>query len=81
MVEVRAQLGAGGRVVIPAPFRRALGLEVGDEVLLVLEGEEVRLMTVRRAVARVQEAVARYVTVPSLAKELLADRRAEAERG
>jgi AbrB family looped-hinge helix DNA binding protein len=81
MVEVRAHVGAGGRVVIPAPFRRALKLQVGDEVLLVLDGEEVRLLTVRGAVARVQEAVARYVTVPSLARELLADRRAESERG
>lgn len=81
MVEMRAQLGAGGRIVIPAVFRRALGLEVGDEVLLVLDGEEVRLLTVRRAVARVQEAVARYVTGGALAGELLADRRAEVERG
>ncbi|MBI4914999.1 MAG: AbrB/MazE/SpoVT family DNA-binding domain-containing protein [Acidobacteria bacterium] len=81
MTEIRAQIGAGGRVVIPAVFRRALGLEVGDEVMLVLDGEEVRLLTARRAVARVQEAVARYVTSPSLAKELLADRRVEVERG
>lgn len=36
-----------GRVVIPAPIRRALGLHPGDRVTFVLEPDGVRLVSAR----------------------------------
>jgi len=42
---VRTKVAEGGRVVIPAEFRKALGLAVGDEVILRLEDHELRLIT------------------------------------
>lgn len=81
MTTARAKLAEGGRIVIPAEFRRALELEVGDAVILELEGGELRVMTLRQAIKRFQEAVRRYVPEGrSLVDELIVERRAEAER-
>lgn len=77
----RTKLTEGGRVVIPAEFRRALGVQVGDELILRLENGELRLLTLDRAIAQAQEAVRKYVLAGrSLVDELLAERRAEAAR-
>ncbi|HEX4613163.1 MAG TPA: AbrB/MazE/SpoVT family DNA-binding domain-containing protein [Urbifossiella sp.] len=65
-----------GRVVIPAPVRTALGLARGDEVVLRVENHAVVISGVPDAVKRFQAAVRRHVPAgPSLADELLADRR------
>lgn len=67
-----------GRVVIPAKYRRALGLKPGDEVVLVLEGDEIRVVSTRRAIARAQAMVRRYIPRGrSLAQELIRERREE----
>ena len=42
MTETRTKLGEGGRVVIPAEYRRTLGVGPGDEVILALEDGAVR---------------------------------------
>ena len=74
-------LGKNGRLVIPAPFRRALEIEPGDELVLTLEDRELRITTRQHAVERAQEAVRRRVRgQTSLVEELIADRRAEADR-
>ena len=69
-----------GRIVIPAEFRRALGLRAGDKVVLRLEDGELRVYTVQHAKKRAQDIVSVYLrNSPSLADELIAERRAEAE--
>ena len=74
-------MGQGGRVVIPARYRRALGLKPGDEVVLAPEEEEARLFTPMRAVQRAQMSVRRYVPEGrSLVQELLEERRMETGR-
>ena len=81
MLQTRTKIGQRGRVVIPARYRRALGLKPGDEVVLALEEEEVRLFTPMRAVQPAQTSVRRYVPEGrSLAQELLAERRMETRR-
>ena len=52
---MKTSLASGGRVVIPAEYRRALGLRTGDELLLELMDGEVRILTRRQAVKRAQE--------------------------
>lgn len=72
----------GGRLVIPAEFRKALGIKPGDEVSLTLEEDEIRVVSTRRAIARAQALVRRYVPQGcSLSGELITDRREEAARG
>ena len=80
MRQIKTRLGEGGRIVIPVEYRQALGLNVGDEVILCLEDGQVRIMTLRQAIKRAQELVSRYVPQGrSLADELIAERRLEAE--
>ena len=77
----RAKIAPGGRVVIPAAFRRALGLSIGDDVVIELSDDELRLRSRQAAIRRAQAIVRRHVPAGvSLADELIADRRAEVER-
>ena len=79
MRTARARLGGAGRLVIPAEYRRHLGIKPGDEVVLVLDDDQVRILTPARALARAQELVARYLGAGAgLAAELIAERRREA---
>lgn len=50
MPEIRTKIGEGGRIVLPAEYRKALGLKPGDEVVLVLREGEVRLLTPKQAI-------------------------------
>ena len=82
MVENRAKIGQGGRILIPAYYRKKLGLKPGDEVLLILDEGEVRVVTTRRAIERAQALVRQYVPAGhSLVDELLKDRREEVAHG
>lgn len=74
-------VGPDGRIVIPAQYRRALGIEAGDELRLRAENGELRLISRRAAIKRAQSIVRRYVPEGvSLSDELIAERRAEAAR-
>ena len=42
-MEVRLRVNENGRVVIPASFRKALGIHSGDEILLRVEEDELRI--------------------------------------
>ena len=80
MPDIRAKLAEGGRIVIPVEYRQALGLHVGDEVILRLEDGEVRIFTPQQAIKRAQELVRRYVPEErSLSDELLEERKMERE--
>ena len=74
-------LGPGGRIVIPATFRQALGIEDGDKLVMHLDRDELRVISVRASIKRAQDLVARYVPENvSLVDELIAERRREAAR-
>ena len=78
---MKTTIHQGGRLVIPAAYRKALGLKPGDEVLLILEDGEIRLVSIRQAVARAQNVIRRYVPQErSLSEELIRERREEAAR-
>ena len=77
----RAKLAEGGRLVIPAEFRRRLRLNPGDNVVLDLRDGELRVRSLRRAIERAQALVSQFVPEDvSLSEELIRDRRAEAAR-
>lgn len=78
---LKIRVGPDGRIVIPAPFRDALGMKEGDALLASLEHGEIRLLSIPAAVRRVQAMVRNYVPEGvSLSDELIEDRRKEAER-
>jgi bifunctional DNA-binding transcriptional regulator/antitoxin component of YhaV-PrlF toxin-antitoxin module len=76
------RIGPGGRVVIPAEFRKALRVGIGDDMVIELQGEELRLCSRQAAIKRVQALVRKYLPDESrsLADELIAERREEAAR-
>jgi AbrB family looped-hinge helix DNA binding protein len=79
--EAYLKINENGRLVIPAPFRRALGINAGDLVILSMEDDELRITTLRHRIERAQRHVRKYVKPGvSLVDELIADRRAEAKR-
>ena len=74
--ETRQRVNENGRVVIPASFRKALGINVGDEVVLRMEDDELRITTLKRRVERAQRLVRKHVKRgTSLVDELIAERR------
>ena len=76
-----ATFDKSGRIVIPAEYRKALGVKPGDEVIVKLEDGSVRLFTLEQAIKEAQEIVRRHVPPGvSLVDELLQDRRDEVAR-
>jgi len=81
VTHVKTRIGAGGRVVLPAALRAAMGVSPGDELLLVADSEGVRLMTPAQAVRRAQRLVRKWIPRRrKLAAELIAERRRESAR-
>jgi AbrB family looped-hinge helix DNA binding protein len=77
--EARLKVNENGRVVIPALFRKALGIQAGDVIVLRMEDDELRITTLKRRIERAQQHVRKYVKPGvSLVDELIADRRREA---
>ncbi len=76
MAEVRLRVNENGRIVLPVAFRRALDIRPGDQVLARLEGDEVRITTLRHRLERAQQHVRQFVKPGvSLADERIAERR------
>jgi AbrB family looped-hinge helix DNA binding protein len=74
--ETRRRVNENGRVVIPAAFRRALGIHIGDEVVLRVEDDELRITTLKRRIERARRLVRKHVKPgTSLVDELIAERR------
>ncbi|HKV25688.1 MAG TPA: AbrB/MazE/SpoVT family DNA-binding domain-containing protein [Candidatus Acidoferrum sp.] len=79
-LKAHARINQNGRVVIPAAFREKLGIRAGDELILRVQGDELRITTLKRNIARAQRFVRKLVKPGvSLVDELIADRR-EASR-
>ncbi len=79
--QTRVRINENGRVVIPAAFRKALGIRRGDEVVLRIEDDELRITTLERRIARAQRLVRKRLKAgASLVDELIAERREAARR-
>ena len=74
-------IGEGGRIVIPAQYRKALKLKTGDKLIVLFEDGALRVLTREKAVKEAQEMYRRIVPNDrDLVAELIAERRAEAAR-
>lgn len=80
MDNFRTRLTEDGAISIPPEYLQALGLRVGDEVILRLEDGAIHLFTIERAIRHAQELARSYIPEGrSLADELIAERRQEAD--
>ena len=81
MPAAKGKIVEGGRVILPAAFRKSMGLQKGDTVLIELHGEEVRIHPARLALRRLQEKLRDYAPESgSVTDELIAERRQEAAK-
>lgn len=79
--QANVSMAPNGRIVVPARMRAALGVERGGRLIARLVGRTVVLESLDAAVRRAQASVRRYVAPGSgLVEELIAERRAAAER-
>jgi AbrB family looped-hinge helix DNA binding protein len=79
---IKTRIGEGGRLVIPSAIRDALAIRPGDEVLVMLDGDGMRIVSLKAAIAHAQALVRAHVPAGvHLADDLLADRRREASGG
>ena len=79
----RVRVAEGGRIVIPANIRKAMGIKDGDTVALEFEAGRLSITSRREALKKVQDyirALPSFDATRSLADELIAERRAEALR-
>lgn len=77
----RAIVEQNGRILLSAAIRKQLGIAPGDEVVLRIEGDELRVAAVGAAVRRAQTAVRRHLREQgSLADDVIAMRKQDARR-
>jgi AbrB family looped-hinge helix DNA binding protein len=81
MTAVRGKVVEGGRIIVPASFRKSMGLSKGDTVFMELHGDELRIRPARSALRRVQAKLRALAPNEGfVSDELIAERRAEADR-
>jgi len=79
--EARLRINQNGRVVIPASFRKALGINPGDQVIMSMEDDELRITTMKKRIERAQAHARRHLKPGvSIVDEFIAERREAAKR-
>ncbi|HEX3819269.1 MAG TPA: AbrB/MazE/SpoVT family DNA-binding domain-containing protein [Candidatus Sulfotelmatobacter sp.] len=59
--KTRIKVNESGRVVVPAAFRKALGIDPGGEVIPRMEDGELRITTMKRSIVRAQRHARKYI--------------------
>lgn len=77
--KTEVHLSAQGRIVIPAPLRKALGVSSGDSLLAHLEEDRLVLEKAETVKKRLKGRFAKVKKSRSLAMELIKERRKEAK--
>lgn len=75
-----ARVAQNGRLVLPKMVREALGMADGGTVVFSVEGDEVKLTSIRQSIRRAQEIYRQYATGDLSVDDFIAERRAEAAR-
>ncbi len=76
--ENEVQVGAQGRVVIPAKLRKTMKLEPGDRLVARMEGESLILERREQVERRLRDRFREVPSDVSLVDELIRERRVEA---
>jgi AbrB family looped-hinge helix DNA binding protein len=78
--QARVNVGPQGRIVIPAPLRRIVGIHQGDTLVARLEGGRIVLEKREEVLGRVRRRFEKVPRDTSLVDELIFERREEARR-
>ena len=78
---IKTRVTEGGRIVIPARFRNALGIRVGKNVTMTLKNGTLQITTRDEAFRRIEEMMRDKIRPGrSVVDELIKERREEAAR-
>lgn len=78
MIDVR--VATNGRMVLPRSVRNALGVTGAGVVVLSVDGDEVKLSSIRQSITRAQALYRANVTNDQSSADFLEERRIEAEQ-
>ena len=79
--DVMTKINDNGRIVIPAEFRRQMGLKPGDAVIMSLEGGILRIESQRAKIRKIQAEFKQFASSASRdSGDLVAERLEEARR-
>lgn len=78
MIDVR--IATNGRMVLPRSVRNALGVTGAGVVVLSVDGDEVKLSSMRQSINRAQALYRAHVTNDQSSDDFLEERRIEAEQ-
>jgi AbrB family looped-hinge helix DNA binding protein len=78
---IQTRINENGRIVVPAVIRKAMGLKLGDSVVMSLEDGVLRIEPQKARIRRVQQSLRELIPADRvLSDELIAERREEARR-
>jgi bifunctional DNA-binding transcriptional regulator/antitoxin component of YhaV-PrlF toxin-antitoxin module len=82
MNAIRAKVSQSGRLSLPAEFRKIVGLDHGGDVVVELDGRELRIRTIDEVIDRAQQLSRRMLAgKPDVSvDDFLAERRREAAK-
>jgi AbrB family looped-hinge helix DNA binding protein len=81
MDEFVVTLDRAGRVIIPAPLRKQLGLVEGSQVIITCQKDALLVRTRRHGIAAAQKYFTKLAPAGELwSEDLIRDRRREAQR-
>lgn len=80
MKEFRAKIGPGGRIVIPSWCRKSMHLKIGDDLVIHLDDDEMRLFTLKHSIKKAQQLVKQYTTGKKLTRALKKSRKEDFDR-
>jgi bifunctional DNA-binding transcriptional regulator/antitoxin component of YhaV-PrlF toxin-antitoxin module len=78
MIDIR--IAENGRMVLPRSARNALGVTGAGVVVLSIDGDDVKLTSMRQSIKRAQDLYRQHATNDLSVDDFLAERRAEAAR-
>jgi bifunctional DNA-binding transcriptional regulator/antitoxin component of YhaV-PrlF toxin-antitoxin module len=78
MIDIR--IAKNGRMVLPRSARNALGVTGAGVVVLSIDGDNVKLTSMRQSIKRAQDLYRQHATNDLSVDGFLAERRAEAAR-
>ncbi|RZI46727.1 AbrB/MazE/SpoVT family DNA-binding domain-containing protein [Rickettsiales endosymbiont of Peranema trichophorum] len=75
----KSKIVKGGKISIPATYRKALRLKEGDEIIFNLNNNELTLVPIKTSLQKLREMINQYHDPnTSLVDKLIAERKAEA---
>ncbi|MBW6431679.1 AbrB/MazE/SpoVT family DNA-binding domain-containing protein [Patescibacteria group bacterium] len=79
-IESKALINDGGRILIPLNIRKALNLNIGDEMLLKVEEDEIHMIPLSKAVQQAQDLIRQYNKDGLKLTDVLAELRKEDQK-